>query len=261
MNRRKLLITGAAGLAGGAALGSYARFIEPGRIEYTFPRHGLAGAPSFAHVSDLHLRELTGVHEDIAAEMARREPGFVVLTGDSVDRTADLPLLAEFLALLPPVPKFAILGNWEHWGGVDVKRLRQVYERADTRLLVNEVQLHEGVAIAGLDDLVGGRPEPGRIAAALPDGGARLLLAHCPAQRDSLNAASGAPRWDLVLSGHTHGGQVRVFGAAPVRPPGSGRYVAGWYRDARPALYVSRGVGTSVLPVRFGARPEVAFFS
>lgn len=67
---------------------------------------------------------------------------------------------------------------------------------------------------------------------------------------------------DLVLSGHMHGGQVRLLGWAPMRPPGSGDYVAGWYRGpGAPPMYVCRGVGTSVLPVRIGARPEVAFFT
>jgi predicted MPP superfamily phosphohydrolase len=65
-----------------------------------------------------------------------------------------------------------------------------------------------------------------------------------------------------MLSGHTHGGQVTVGGWAPLVPPGSGRYVRGWFRgDGAPPLYVSRGIGTSVLPIRFGATPELAVFA
>ena len=65
-----------------------------------------------------------------------------------------------------------------------------------------------------------------------------------------------------MLSGHTHGGQVAIAGWAPVRPPGSGRYVRGWYDDGDgPPMYVSRGIGTvAMLPLRFGAVPEVTFF-
>ncbi|NBC01413.1 MAG: hypothetical protein GVY15_11225 [Bacteroidetes bacterium] len=63
-----------------------------------------------------------------------------------------------------------------------------------------------------------------------------------------------------VLSGHTHGGQVQVLGWAPVRPPGSGRYVSGWYKESEPHLFVSRGIGTSVFPVRLGASPELPLF-
>lgn len=53
---------------------------------------------------------------------------------------------------------------------------------------------------------------------------------------------------------------MQLLGWAPLRPPGSGRYVNGWYRERKPHLYVSRGIGTSVLPLRFGAPPEVACF-
>ncbi len=74
-----------------------------------------------------------------------------------------------------------------------------------------------------------------------------------------------APRLDLAFAGHTHGGQVRLpLIGALWTPPGSGRYVAGWYSMSeapRARMYVSRGVGTSVLPVRFLCRPEVALIT
>ena len=63
-----------------------------------------------------------------------------------------------------------------------------------------------------------------------------------------------------MLSGHTHGGQVKFLGFAPFTPQGSGRYLNGLYDDYEPKLYVSKGVGTSILPIRFGARAEIAIF-
>ena len=83
-----------------------------------------------------------------------------------------------------------------------------------------------------------------------------LVLAHCPITRDALALPAGHAA-SLVLSGHTHGGQVAPFGIATILPRGCGRYVAGWYRDAGPPMYVSRGIGTSLLPVRIGATPEL----
>jgi predicted MPP superfamily phosphohydrolase len=83
-----------------------------------------------------------------------------------------------------------------------------------------------------------------------------LVLAHCPAARDALGLPTEHPA-SLVLSGHTHGGQIAPLGIATWRPTGSGRYVAGWYTDGGPPLYVSRGVGTSLVPVRIGAAPEM----
>jgi predicted MPP superfamily phosphohydrolase len=65
----------------------------------------------------------------------------------------------------------------------------------------------------------------------------------------------------MMLAGHTHSGQLAPFGHAVWRPRGSGRYVSGWYRDPnRVSMYVSRGIGTSVVPIRLGAVPEIAGF-
>jgi predicted MPP superfamily phosphohydrolase len=108
-----------------------------------------------------------------------------------------------------------------------------------------------------VDDSVAGRPD----LAALPPSGERpatLLLSHCPELRDRLRGESGRGI-AAVISGHTHGGQVAVAGWAPILPAGSAGYVSGWYRDdGLPDLFVSRGLGTSVVPVRLGAPPELA---
>jgi uncharacterized protein len=261
VNRRTFVRSGIAAGSAVVAAGGYARFVEPTRVEFTHHRPDIASAPAhpaFVQISDLHLNRPGSVHQRIAAEINGRQPGAVLITGDSVNGTIDLAYLDEFLQTLPPVPKFAILGNWERWGAVDTQAFSRVLERVNGRLLINESILHDDVLITGLDDLVGGQPDLGRALTGVPDAAFRLLLAHCPAQRDLL---PGSSAFDLVLSGHTHGGQVRFAGFAPATPPGSGRYVAGWYRGDGPAMYVSRGVGTSVVDVRFGCRPEVAFFT
>lgn len=67
-------------------------------------------------------------------------------------------------------------------------------------------------------------------------------------------------RFSLCLSGHTHGGQITVGGWAPFRPAGSGRFVAGFYEVPGCRLYVSKGLGISILPLRWGAAPEIAVF-
>jgi uncharacterized protein len=86
-----------------------------------------------------------------------------------------------------------------------------------------------------------------------------LSSTHSGAPDDDIDPRLLTPQ--VMLAGHTHGGQVALFGWAPLRPPGSGRYVQGWYRDAATSLYVSRGIGTSVVPARFCAAPEVAYFA
>ena len=285
MNRRRFL---AALGAGGAALAGYARFGEPRRLEVTrhaldtHPRHG--GVPlTLAQVTDLHLQRVGAIHHHIAERLARARPDVVVFTGDSIDRADRLPVFAELLALLDlQVPSYAILGNWEHWGGVDLDALARLYARHGGRLLVNEtaVHLHQGrrLAITGLDDLVGGRPNLLAAVRGAEPADARVLLAHCPAHRDRLRDDQAEVRvgdalvrpgvdldaldFRMMLSGHTHGGQVAFLGAAPLLPQGSGRYVRGWFREPGTIpLYVSRGIGTSVIPVRFGSVPEVAVFT
>lgn len=268
MNRRRFLQVagGVTGLGLGAV--AYGGFVERHWVEFTsqpLPRGRGEVAPvgGVAHLTDLHLKGIDREHDVIAAEIARRAPDVVVITGDAVDYRLDLPILEDFLALLPyGIPKYAILGNWEHWGRVDLTRLEAIYERANGTLLVNrsvEQRTPAGLLrITGLDDLVGGSPDLAVLSQATGGADLHLVLAHCPAQRDLLPVGDVAV--DLVLSGHTHGGQVKLLGYAPRLPRGSGGYLEGWYVDGGPPLYVARGVGTSLLPIRFGARPEVVFF-
>jgi predicted MPP superfamily phosphohydrolase len=238
---------------------------------------------TFVQLSDLHLQRVAEHEQRVAAQVKELDPDLLIITGDSIDNRHHLPLLDGFLALLDrDLPKYAIMGNWEHACRVNRDRLREVYEAHGCRLLINETAVYDHggreVLITGLDDLLTGRP---KVAAALsgvdprPD---HLILTHCPEHRDvllktrppsgnrfsgiSAEDAAALSRFDpcCVLSGHTHGGQVNLFGFAPWRPKGSGPYLSGWYRDVRPALYVSRGIGTVTLPIRLGSAPEVASF-
>jgi predicted MPP superfamily phosphohydrolase len=219
-------------------------------------------------LTDLHLQRISDHSRRIAATVNRLRPDILVLTGDMIDRADRVPELRAFLALLDPAPlKVATLGNWEHWGRINLDELNAAYRDASCRLLVNESNIVERagceIAITGMDDETGGRPDLEHALAGVRPLNAHLLLAHSPVYRDVLAAGAlerSGHSVTAVLSGHTHGGQVALLGWAPIRPPGSGRYVRGWYRDASPALYVSRGLGTSVAPVRFGSPPEIAVF-
>lgn len=273
MDRRRFLATLGAASAG-VGLGLQGSWGEPRRLEVT--RHEIRPSPgvsagaaplTLAQVSDLHLKALGRVHERVARAVGEARPDVVLFTGDTVDRRWALPLLEAFLGMLPAVPGYAVLGNWEHWSGVDRAALGEVYARRGVRLLVNETAVHRArgreVTITGLDDSTGGRPDAGAALEGVSPSSAHLLLAHSPSFRDVLPAAVlSAYPFAAMLSGHTHGGQVALGGWAPLLPPGSGRYARGWYRDGGgPPLYVSRGIGTSVLPVRLGSVPEVAVFT
>jgi hypothetical protein len=212
-------------------------------------------------VSDLHVQRIGSLERRLLAALHAAPADVVVITGDAIDRADRLPVLDRLLGDFPRGPRgLAILGNWEHRCGVDLEALDHTYRRHGIELLVNrsvEVTHHGGrVRITGLDDAIGGRPDARTALAAAAPLPSHLVLAHCPIARDAL-ALPSEHAASLVLAGHTHGGQVAPFGMATVLPPGCGRYVAGWYRDGGPPMYVSRGIGTSLAPVRIGATPEL----
>jgi predicted MPP superfamily phosphohydrolase len=147
---------------------------------------------------------------------------------------------------------------------LDVDELRALYARHRVRLLVNEHAAYRfgdrTVQVTGLDDFTGGRPQVNTAESSQP-GSVRLLIQHSPGWFRMPEATAINRRFDLCLAGHTHGGQIALFGLPLWTPRGSGDFVAGRYDLAMCPLYVSRGIGTSIAPVRFGARPEIAVFS
>lgn len=230
---------------------------------------GARAAFTGAQASDLHIKEIGPREEAVFRTLHAELPDLTLLTGDIVDREDSLPLLHAFLSELPSRGrKVAILGNWERWCRVDIRRLRGAYERHGCELLLNQATTVEAggseLVVVGVDNSVNGSPDVMAALDGTPSGSERLFLAHCPAQREEILAhltGEGVRPNGILLSGHTHGGQVRILGLAPVLPRGSGTYVAGWYPTPGLDMYVSRGIGTSSFPIRIGAPPELALFT
>jgi len=216
-------------------------------------------------ISDLHLRKLSHLHKQIADKINSRHPDILLFTGDSIDERQSLELLDQFLKLIDQeVPKYAILGNWEYWGNVDIPTLKQVYSKHGCQLLINENATinirNTTLSLIGIDDYVGGNADFNKATEQLANSDIKVVMTHCPAHSDIIYQQKNELNLDLVLCGHTHGGQFNFFGWTPFKPQGSGRYLKGWYTDKGLRTYVSRGVGTSVLPFRFGSRAEIAEF-
>lgn len=259
---------GAGALAGAGALDAFA--IEPRWLSVTEHRIALPGLPRaldgfrVAQVSDAHLSAAGAVERSVVDAVRRLGVQLVALTGDIVDRPASLPILAELVSGLrgAGAEVVATLGNWEHWSGLGRLSLEREYERAGARLLVDEARVVRGVTVVATDDGYAGAPRWDRTLASLASvagsGAPKLLLTHSPAMLDFLPAE--APRFELALSGHTHGGQLRLGSLAPFVPPGSGRFLAGFYDTRAGRAYVSRGTGTSVVRARFACRPELPVF-
>jgi len=224
------------------------------------PRH-LEGF-TIAHITDTHLREIGQLEERVIAAVQAREPAVVALTGDMVSSHKALPILAEFCHALtaPGRLVLATRGNHEVWAQVPVATLSQLYQRAGARLLKNEYYVVDAsLTIVGTDDSVTKRYNLPAALRGMPSTPIRIHFSHAPGVFD--RTPGPAVSFALCLAGHTHGGQIRLPFLPPYVPPGSGRrFVAGWYADTQlgPA-YVSRGVGTTAIPLRLNCPPELPF--
>ncbi|MEX2608503.1 MAG: metallophosphoesterase [Gemmatimonadota bacterium] len=266
MNPRSALGAAAATLA---VVGVYATLVEPRwlRVERrTLHVRSLPPALEGLRIgllTDLHAGPTTpqGVIRRAVDALLEEAPDLVAVTGDLVDRDAELlPRMADLLAeLRPPLGLYTVPGNHDHVVGIAAWRSALGRHRQLRDITNASVLLHRAGArlcVAGLDDDREGHP-----ALHLPPAGARdftILLAHSPDQAERLRRAED--RVDLVLSGHTHGGQVRLPGLkAPINSASrDDLYEAGVRRRPWTQVYTSRGVGNAGLPLRFFTRPEVS---
>lgn len=205
------------------------------------------------HLSDLHTAGFGRREKRIVELVAQARPDLVVITGDVVDAGVLEPARELLRGLNAPLGLFVVRGNWENWKPPADEA--SFYASVGATLLVNEGRLvRSDVWLAGLDDPMSGVANLRTAQRGAPEGALRLVLFHSPEYFD------GAARdIDLAFAGHTHGGQVRLpFGGALWTPPGSGRFVEGFYASGRARMLVSRGAGTSIVPVRLFCPPEIA---
>ena len=260
--RRKFIKAGLLSLAGFLLLDAF--WLEHFFIEKKTIYLGQATDDQYdlkvVQISDLHLKSFNRQLKTLAKRINEEKPDLILFTGDSVDNQHNIGLLDELLSQLDhSIKKFAILGNWEYWGKVSLDELRSVYARHNCELLINNSRQwtlnEQTVTITGVDDFLGGDANIGLALQAYQQSDYHIILNHCPQYGDVIfDKLNGKVAYDLMLSGHTHGGQINLFGFIPFKPKGSGRYLKGWYPDKR--IYVSKGIGTSILPIRFLSRAE-----
>ena len=266
-SRRKFLITAAGACA--AVVGGDAFAIEPAKVLVTrheVPVPGLARAfdgMRLAQVTDVHFPGSIAAASATLAHLQREKPEIVVITGDMTERAHALTLVAAFAReARGSLATVATLGNWEYishaWS-----RAEAAYRSVGVELLVNahrEIRVGgSALTLVGLDDPVLGRPDLLGARAGLPSERSEIWLVHAPGFVSRPPEGSSVPAF--ILSGHTHGGQIRLPFVPAYTPEGSGRFVAGWYTDTFAPLYVSRGIGTTTIPARFGCPPELPIFT
>ena len=218
-------------------------------------------------LSDLHLNEIKSFHKSIATRINKENPDAIVFTGDTISRRNKLPVLKEFLELIhQDILKIVILGNKEYSSRVSIPDFTSLFQKYNGHVLVNENYVlrkrNRIVNILCLDDLIGGNPNFELAIQSINKTKDTVILNHCPEYRDTIDEINITEKVTikLILSGHTHGGQITFFGKELYKPGGSGRYLRGWYKNKHSQMYVSKGVGTTILPIRFGARAEASIF-
>lgn len=214
-----------------------------------------------AFLSDLHAGLFMTADDlrSIGERVDALAPDLVCLGGDLINvGVRELGLLEPALELLdPPLGVFAVPGNHDYFVPDEFGAWRSFLEERGIHVLVNQGRRIErggaGLWIAGVDDLTEGTPD---VAAALEGRAAdepTLLLSHHP----DVFVHTGHHGIDLQLSGHTHAGQIRLFGWAPFTHSHHG-LVEGLHRNGAGSLYVGRGVGITTLPLRLGTTAEIA---
>jgi len=220
------------------------------------------GSYRIVHISDLHLDART--QPEYLTKLVRlvneQEPDMIAFTGDFVTFTLGkfAPELRSTLNQLRARDGVvAVLGNHDHLAGPDM--VGSVIREGGATVLRNGVRTLEragtSLHVCGVDDVWEGLPRLDCVLARLPRAGAAILLVHEP---DFADTASTSGRFDLQLSGHSHGGQVRLpLVGAPVLPKYARKYPIGVYRVGDMLLYTNRGLGMLPPRFRFLCRPEI----
>lgn len=223
-------------------------------------------------LADIHFGpNIGGRHVEKCLQLAREfKPNLVVLAGDFVahpfgksygpEGARFAEPCADALVRFKDIPQLAILGNHDHWNGPEIVH-HALAERGIPVLRNASTVIERGgkrLWIAGVDDVFEGKADLSAALAKVPADEATILLAHEP---DYADYVARYPV-DLQLSGHSHGGQVRVPGMGPLILPALARkYHTGHYRIGPLQLYTSRGVGLINPPVRFNCPPEVTLIT
>jgi predicted MPP superfamily phosphohydrolase len=212
------------------------------------------------HLSDIHHSPFTSREQiERAVDAANRlQPDIVALTGDYIshERKFAAPCAELLGRLRARHGVYAVLGNHDHW--TDAPLITDLFRAEGITVLINQGMRFEqrGAAfwLAGVDDTMVGLEDLPLALAGSQDSEMKLLLAHNPIiLRRAVRAGV-----DLVLSGHTHGGQVSLRSERSASGRPRRRLLRGLGSQGETQIYVTRGLGTVVLPVRYGCPPEVS---
>lgn len=204
----------------------------------------------FVHCTDIHHKGDEAYLRKVVAEINALQPDFVCFTGDLVEERQYVAPALNILSGLK-APLYGIPGNHDHWSRADFRPIRAMFAATGGAWLQDrQMPIQNGaINLIGLDRLPAQfMADPTRF---------NLLLVHYPEWADRLNGL----RCNLLLAGHSHGGQVRLPGVGAILTPSdTGTYDMGMFETPAGPLYVNPGIGTLGYSIRFNCRPELTVF-
>jgi predicted MPP superfamily phosphohydrolase len=265
----------AGSVAATAALALYGNEIGRHELEILEPTFYIPRLPPafegfrIVQFSDIHLEDYTEDFflQQVIDRVNALSPDLLLITGDFVSRGplevemsyAAASRCGELLRNLTCPQRYGILGN--HDANVGARIVRDHMENNGLPILVNQyVRIERNgqhIILSGLDDWSYGYPNLSLAVPEKPDAPV-ILMVHEPDYMVNIAAHHRAPLIDLVLAGHTHGGQIRIPGFRPLALPPLGKlYPEGHFRVGALQLYVNRGIGTVGVPFRLNCPPEI----
>jgi predicted MPP superfamily phosphohydrolase len=254
----------------------YGVLVEPGLFSVETVQLKLKRLPrSFAgiriaQISDIHMGGWMNRErfQQVADLVLAEKPDVLLITGDfllgdhlDIDESQAITDLIKILsALAEAIPSFAVLGNHDYW--IDAGIIRRMLSASGVLELTNTVfRLTRGtdsLYLCGVDDVWEGKVRLNDVITQLRDDSVAILMAHEPDYAD-ISAPTG--KFDLQVSGHSHGGQVVLpLVGPPILPYLGKQYPSGLYKVGNMFQYTNRGVGMSRLELRFNCRPEITIF-
>ncbi len=245
------------------------RLLPPPHVGLTYHDIAAPGLPPrldglrVLHISDLHLRPGSPLALELPALVADVPHDLLLYTGDFIDDDDGIDHVGGLLARMPTTaPRYAVLGNHDYYplgrerGRNDVPRLKRMLAHAKVDLMTNASRtLYDGdLYLVGLDDPCTKHDDLTKAIAAVPDDACTIMLVHSPDMVKRLRGFRPA----LMLSGHTHGGQIRLPWIGPLITMSNlpRRAVMGLFSYAGVQVFVTRGIGYSGLDIRINCPAE-----
>jgi len=241
-------------LASPFLLSADAKWVEPTWLRVRRVRLSKAKpVHRFVHCTDIHHKGDRAYFESVVRKINAQSPEFVCFTGDLIEEARYLPEALEFIGRIK-APVYGVPGNHDFWSRAPFADISKAFTATGgTWLMDRTVTTPDGKF-----SIVGATCRSSRQAPLAPVPLTRsIFLMHYPAWVKKL----GDAKYDLLLAGHSHGGQVRLPFFGPVHVPfGVEEYDMGLFHTTRGPLYVNPGIGWFPVPIRFNCRPEITVF-